>query len=119
MPYLEFFSVTAFCEHLQANSVDEAFVCYNGKVSKVSEIEFHKLTFSARTGEYISVCSYEFHREKDSPIEKYEWVKQQAGTLLERLSRYGVTKVKEGRWLSDAPRSLAEGEFVGLLPTPP
>jgi membrane-bound ClpP family serine protease len=119
MPYLEFFSITAFCEHLQASNIDEAFVCYDSKASEVSKLEFHKITFSARTGDYISVCSFELHREKETSIEKYEWLKQQVGLLLERLSRYGVVKVKEGRWLSDAPRSLAEGEFVGLLPTPP
>ena len=46
MPYLEFFSITTFCEHLQASNIDEAFVCYDSEVSKVSKLEFHRITFS-------------------------------------------------------------------------
>lgn len=117
MPYLEFFSIIAFGKHLQSGDVHEAFLCsYETKTSKGSDLKFYQVTFSARTSNYISVCSSPFSREKSSFDEESAWLKQQVEMLLEQLAKYGVDSVKEGRWLNEAPYGSANEKLINILP---
>ena len=117
MLYLEFFSIIEFGKHLQSSDVHEALLCYRTETSKVTDLRLYQVTFSARTGDYISVCTFGLSKEKSSSDEEFAWLKQQVEILLERLRGYGVNSVKEGRWLSETPQTLVNGEFIGLLRT--